>query len=164
MKVKGIELFKMIADGKVNQHTRVSVDNYNDCSLDFVFEDGRNIFKWLDEYFEILEDKKEEIEELDTLFCMSDFTDIKYCKGEIDFNFKEMQDKINELVRSYNSLIKKQDTSKETNCMTDYGGSMCKYCNSKEYTIRISVDRWIEQDKKFIPENNFEVEFCPMCR
>lgn len=40
---------------------------------------------------------------------------------------------------------------------------MCKYCNSKEYTIRISVDRWIEQDKKFIPENNFEVEFCPMC-
>lgn len=41
---------------------------------------------------------------------------------------------------------------------------MCKYCNSKEYTIRISVDRWIEQDKKFIPENNFEVEFYPMCR
>ena len=64
MKVKGIELFKMIADGKVNQHTRVSVDNYNDCSLDFVFEDGRNIFKWLDEYFEILEDKTEEIEEI----------------------------------------------------------------------------------------------------
>ena len=28
MKVKGIELFKMIADGKVNQNTRVSVDNY----------------------------------------------------------------------------------------------------------------------------------------
>lgn len=65
MKVKGIELFKMIVEGKVNQHTRVSVDNYNDCSLDFVFEDSRNIFKWLDEDFEILEDKTEEIEKIE---------------------------------------------------------------------------------------------------
>lgn len=98
MKVKGIELFKMIADGKVNQHTRVSVDNYNDCSLDFVFEDGRNIFKWLDEYFEILEDKKEEIEELD-------WKDVGYVIGKI---YKEFRNGFEE---GY--------TSKETNCMTD---------------------------------------------
>ena len=81
MKVKGIELFKMIADGKVNQHTRVSVDNYNDCSLDFVFEDGRNIFKWLDEYFEILEDKTEEIEEVD-------WKDVGYVIGKIYKEFR----------------------------------------------------------------------------
>ena len=47
----------MIADGKVNKDTRVNVDNYNKCSLGYVFEDGRNIFKWLDEDFEILEYK-----------------------------------------------------------------------------------------------------------
>lgn len=98
MKVKGIELFKMIANGKVNQHTRVSVDNYNDCSLDFVFEDGRNIFKWLDEYFEILEDKTEEIEEVD-------WKDVGYVIGKI---YKEFRNGFEE---GY--------TSKETNCMSD---------------------------------------------
>ena len=106
MKVKGIELFKMIADGKVNQHTRVSVDNYNDCSLDFVFEDSRNIFKWLDEYFEILEDKTEEIEEYKTT----------YTERCIDI---EVRDKLNEVIRAVNKLNKPIDTSKETNCMTD---------------------------------------------
>ena len=106
MKVKGIELFKMIADGKVNQHTRVSVDNYNDCSLDFVFEDSRNIFKWLDEYFEILEDKTEEIEEYKTT----------YTERCIDI---EVRDKINEVIRAVNKLNKPIDTSKETNCMSD---------------------------------------------
>lgn len=106
MKVKGIELFKMIADGKVNQHTRVSVDNYNDCSLDFVFEDSRNIFKWLDEYFEILEDKTEEIEEYKTT----------YTERCIDI---EVRDKLNEVIRAVNKLNKPIDTSKETNCMSD---------------------------------------------
>ena len=105
MKVKGIELFKMIADGKVNQNTRVSVDNYIDCSLDFVFEDGRNIFKWLDEYFEILEDKTEEIEEYKTT----------YTERCIDI---EVRDKLNEVIRAVNKL-NKQDTYKETNCITD---------------------------------------------
>ena len=109
MKVKGIELFKMIADGKVNQHTRVSVDNYNDCSLDFVFEDGRNIFKWLDEYFEILEDKTEEIEELN-----------KITKEE--FERLDKRTLLELIVKNQNKIIdklNKQDTSKETNCMTD---------------------------------------------
>lgn len=40
----------------------------------------------------------------------------------------------------------------------------CKFCNSKEYTIRISVDKWIAEEKKFIAENNFEVDYCPICR
>ena len=116
MKVKGIELFKMIADGKVNQHTRVSVDNYNDCSLDFVFEDGRNIFKWLDEYFEILEDKTEEIEEIqvdDNYYIHTELGSFKGRKMDIAF-----VNKLNELTKIVNRL-NKQDTSKETNCMTD---------------------------------------------
>lgn len=40
---------------------------------------------------------------------------------------------------------------------------MCKFCNSKKYTIRIRVDEWIENEKKYIAENNFEVFYCPMC-
>lgn len=102
MKVKGIELFKMIVEGKVNQHTRVSVDNYNDCSLDFVFEDGRNIFKWLDEDFEILEDKTEEIEKIEVdrnNFVHTELGNFKGRKMDIAF-----ANKINELVRAVNSL------------------------------------------------------------
>lgn len=41
---------------------------------------------------------------------------------------------------------------------------MCKYCESKELTIRISVDYFNSETKEFEPYNNFEVEFCPMCR
>ncbi len=59
MKVKGYELMKMIADEKVNKYTRVTVDNYTNCTLSFVFEDGRNLFKWLNEDFEILEEIEE---------------------------------------------------------------------------------------------------------
>lgn len=103
-KVKGIELFKMIADGKVNQHTRVSVDNYNDCSLDFVFEDGRNIFKWLDEDFEILENDTEKIKEIGTnsLFTIK-YSD-EFTEKAQNWNFRILKNKINELVRAVNSL------------------------------------------------------------
>ena len=40
---------------------------------------------------------------------------------------------------------------------------MCEYCENKQYTIRISVDEWNEKEKKFKPNNNFEVDYCPMC-
>ena len=53
---KGKEIFKMIAEGQINKNTRVTVDNYDDCTLAFVFEDGRNLFKWLDEDFELIEE------------------------------------------------------------------------------------------------------------
>ena len=39
----------------------------------------------------------------------------------------------------------------------------CKFCNTKEYTIRISVVKWIAEEKKFVAENNFEVDYCPIC-
>lgn len=41
---------------------------------------------------------------------------------------------------------------------------MCKYCEKKEYQIRISVDKWNKDKKAWEPENKFEVEYCPMCR
>ena len=33
---KGKELFKMIIEGKIDKNTRVTVDNYNNCTLGFV--------------------------------------------------------------------------------------------------------------------------------
>lgn len=120
MKVKGIELMKMIVDGKVNENTKVNIDNYYSCSLDFVFEDGRNIFKWLDEYFEILEDKTEEIEEIQNFTCLT-----KGNNGEIIKLLNELSicygEKLNELTRAINQIKKDKqlDTSKETHCMTD---------------------------------------------
>lgn len=41
---------------------------------------------------------------------------------------------------------------------------MCMYCENEEYTIRISVDKWNKDKKIWEPENNFEAEYCPMCR
>ena len=135
--MKVIDLLNKIANNDLPHNTKFKIISYDNsflCRYDDSYpgeiwvlnEESECSFNYkidhmriLNYEVEILEDKTEEIEELDTLFCMSDFTDIKYCKGEIDFNFKEMQDKINELVRLYNSLIKKQDTSKETNCMSD---------------------------------------------
>ena len=130
MIVKGIELMQMIADGKLKEGTRIKIEGvyfeYTDGEF-FNNEFNQYLYNYLGyslkglvtDTFEILEDKTEEIEEIDTLYSMLDFTDIKYCKGEIDFNFKEIQDKINELVKAVNRLNKPIDTSKETNCMTD---------------------------------------------
>ena len=41
---------------------------------------------------------------------------------------------------------------------------MCEYCEQKEYQIRITVDEWINDKKRWEPENKFEVEYCPICR
>ena len=129
MKVKGIELFKMIKAGMIKNGTKVRVI-YGTCNPVYIFlnnclykenkEMGISILL-SDHDFEILEDKTEEIEEVDTttentLFTMECFIGIP--EKAQDWNFNILKDKINELVRAYNSLIK-QDTSKETNCMSD---------------------------------------------
>ena len=107
--VKGYELFKMIAENKINERTLVSVLNFEECTLNFVFEtDTRSVFDWLDEEFVILEDETDEIEELLTI------EDYECDNTDIRLN----RDKINELVRAVNKL-NKQDVSKEINCMTD---------------------------------------------
>lgn len=40
---------------------------------------------------------------------------------------------------------------------------MCEYCENAKYTIRIRVNEWLEQENKFIPNNDFEIYYCPMC-
>lgn len=132
--VKGIELMQMISDGKIKDGTEL----VNNIGTKFIYLDKelcrvvgneyQNILRGKvysellyflnEETFEILEDKTEEIEEIDTLYSMLDFTDIRFCKGEIDFNFKEIQDKINELVKAVNKL-NKQDTEIDRNCISD---------------------------------------------
>lgn len=95
MKIKGIELMQMIANGKVNKNIMVNVDNYNKCSLGYVFEDGRNIFKWLDldEDFEILEDKTEEIKE-----CV-----IRHYNTPVEKE-KYIEEKMNEIIKAVNII------------------------------------------------------------
>lgn len=62
-------------------------------------------------------DKEWLIKKIDNLaLCYKCFTGIPEMAQ--DWNFNILKDKINELVRAYNSLIK-QDTSKETNCMSE---------------------------------------------
>lgn len=67
--------------------------------------DRHNILELIECEVEILEDKTEEIEEYKTT----------YTERCIDI---EVRDKLNEVIRAVNKL-NKQDTSKETNCMTD---------------------------------------------
>lgn len=120
MKVKGIELFKMISNRELKQGTKIKFDNmiflYDYPNLSGIYRIGtdtsarNNLFYFLDcsnisKDFEILEDKTEEIEEYKT----------KYTERCID---KEVREKLNEVIRAVNKL-NKQDTSKETNCMTD---------------------------------------------
>lgn len=120
MKVKGIELMQMIVEGKIKEGFEIQCTDWKGIYIfqkeEFVSEKiGASIFHryslqdFLNTYFEILEDKTEEIEEIKT-------------KGIFDYGelLGLYELKINELVRAYNSLIK-QDTSKETQCMSDWG-------------------------------------------
>ena len=107
MKVKGIELFKMIKSGEIKNDTRIKVI-YGICNPIYIFRnyclyDENNkemgVSVLLSEKdFEILEDKTEEIEEVD-------WKDVGYVIGKI---YKEFRNGFEE---GY--------TSKETNCMTD---------------------------------------------
>lgn len=75
--------------------------------------------------FRILEDKTKEIEEMTLNGRDIRFGSMRNWLGNCSLQEEKISSaidsigiKINELVRAYNSLIK-QDTSKETNCMTD---------------------------------------------
>ena len=120
--VKGYELFKMIAENKINERTLVSVLNFEECTLNFVFEtDTRSIFDWLDEEFVILEDETDEIEELKFIRNL-DNNKAELKKGNMHYTIRVVDkiiiNKMNELVKAVNKL-NNQDVSKETNCMTD---------------------------------------------
>lgn len=116
MKVKGIELMQMIMSGEIKDGTKIKVifGSYrpvyifrNNCLYEKNEESQEMGVSILlsGHDFEILEDKTEEIEEYKTT----------YTERCIDI---EVRDKLNEVIRAVNKL-NKQDTSKETNCMTD---------------------------------------------
>lgn len=96
--VKGKELFKMIVEGEIDENTEVTVDNYGKCTLGFVFEDGRNLFKWLDEDFELIEDaiEIEGIEKLVTGYSESgaDTDIINYINDKIVPSIKQLNKEI----------------------------------------------------------------------
>lgn len=119
MKVKGIELMQMIADGKLKEGTRIKV-SYTHC--DFIYEYrnycirndkgkevGISVFI-SDHDFEILEDKTEEIEEISKI-------------TKVEFEKLDKRTLLELIVKNQNKIIDKLnkpiDTSKETNCMTD---------------------------------------------
>lgn len=137
MKIKGIELMQMIADGKIKDGTRIIHDDeeylydkrFNTLGIVGGHEDITEMLTFnelLNDDFEILEDKTEEIKEITI-----NGRDVKYgsmynwlgnCsihEEKICSAIDTLAMKYNELVRAYNSLIKQQDTSKETNCMSD---------------------------------------------
>lgn len=104
--IKGKELFKMIIEGKIDKNTRVTVDNYNNCTLGFVLEDGRNLFKWLDEDFILIEDEIDidDIEELNAYETVE-----TYDWQDVDEN----RMKINELIKWAKQVNKEIKSIKE---------------------------------------------------
>lgn len=134
MKVKGIELFKMIKSGEIKNDTRIKVI-YGSYNLIYIFrnyclydqnnKEMRVSVLLSEKDFEILEDKTEEIEEMTLNGRDIRFGSMRNWLGNCSLQEEKISSaidsigiKINELVRAYNSLIK-QDTSKETNCMSD---------------------------------------------
>lgn len=100
---KGKEILKMIAEGIIDKNAIVSVADYDECTLEFVFEDDGNLFKWLDEDFKIIEDNNIDIEEIENDVMRDDW---RYYVP-LFFN------KINELVRKYNELNREIKELKE---------------------------------------------------
>lgn len=129
MKVKGIELMQMIADGKIKDGTEIiccfTQDTYfyNDHNKNLIckgsFEDITDsliLGELITANFEILEDKTEEIEEIKVDRNNFIHTELGSFKGrKMDIAFVN---KFNELTKIVNKL-NKQDTSKETNCMSE---------------------------------------------
>lgn len=111
---------QMIADGKISKEIKFNVLNKRDMlyTVNATIDDV-TMRELLDLDFEILEDKTEEIEEFEVDDNYYIHTELGNFKGtRIDIAFVN---KFNELTKIVNKL-NKQDTSKETNCMTDLGG------------------------------------------
>lgn len=108
---------QMIADGKIKKDTKFGVLNKRGMTYTVnATIDDVTMRELLDLDFEILEDKTEEIEEIqadDNYYIHTELGSFKGRKMDIAF-----VNKFNELTKIVNKL-NKQDTSKETHCMTD---------------------------------------------
>ena len=94
--IKGKEILKMIAEGEIDENTKVTVDNYKNCTLGFVFEDGRNLFKWLDEDFELIEDETIDIDNIEPFTFL-----YSLCSDSSE----TLNEKIRKIVEKQNELI-----------------------------------------------------------
>lgn len=127
--MKVIDLLNKIANGEKPPKYILIVGHryrFNEKTNDYDSDIGmsnkylfRNmgILSELNEEIKILEDKTEEIEEIQVDRNNFIHTELGSFKGrKMDIAFVN---KFNELTKIVNKLNKQQDTSKETNCMTD---------------------------------------------
>ena len=107
---KGYELAEAVDNGILSLEQKVkSADNmtYFECTIDFVLKDvAKNI---MFEYFELLEDNTEEIEELDK-FDIQGLEVSGYSMTQAEYlledGIEENRQKINELVKAVNQIRK----------------------------------------------------------
>lgn len=101
---KGYELAEAVDNGILSLEQKVkNVDNmtYFECTIDFVLKDvAKNI---MFEYFELLEDNTEGIEELEFTLEANDFT-----AHQLQYFYK-MNCKINELGKEINRIRKEKE-------------------------------------------------------
>jgi len=102
-KYKGYELLKMLCEGEIKANQKVSSVSldYKNCTLDFVIKDrAENI---MDLSFELIEDNKE-IEEMPNKLINTE--------DPIE-HIVEQHNKINEVVRAVNKLIREKEEREE---------------------------------------------------
>lgn len=108
---KGYELAEAVDNGILSLEQKVkNVDNmtYFECTIDFVLKDvAKNI---MFEYFELLEDNTEEIEETNLCYvtCESDFKNMNIVKLLNEF-FEKNDLIVNELARAVNQIRKEKE-------------------------------------------------------
>lgn len=109
---KGYELYRMIANGEIKRNSQFKDNNnqiWNWNGFDFISEYNYNdyVFSLMD--FEILEDEETDIEELKfTEECVREPSDLSGV-GRLEYKSvsqKEMQNKINEIIRVVNKMQK----------------------------------------------------------
>ena len=155
----------------------------DDKDIDNIQEDIKNknieILKIERPHYEVVEEKKELLtkEEKEFLKQVLKFMDIKILYISIDkqvvsnrkkIHFSQNEDGSGLGYWYYikNSYFNRLEDNK-VYTLQELGleeSQMCKYCGNKQYTIRISVDKWNEKEKEFEPYNNFEINYCPICR
>ena len=100
---KGYQLLKMLCEGEIKANQKVSSVSldYKNCTLDFVIKDrAENI---MDLSFELIEDNKE-IEEMPNKLINTE--------DPIE-HIVEQHNKINEVVRAVNKLIREKEEREE---------------------------------------------------
>jgi hypothetical protein len=103
MKVDGITLLQMIRDGKIKEDTKINGEGIKNCSIKYV-TGIYDTLVFINKEFELIEEENKEIDLLgDGSVNMETQEEIYSFKTN---NEKALKNKINELVRAVNNLIK----------------------------------------------------------